>query len=229
MHVIDLPEWAVGRGKAMNDFPSIDPARTTLLVVDMQNAFMLPGMPVTNGPTAEIVPNINRLIAAARDAGVLVSWSRQTHVDEGPGRLAEWQRREDGLMAAAAVAFRTGTLGHQIHADLDVRNDDLVFDKYRFSCFYNAAIDYEATLRARDIDTVIITGTLTNCCCETTARDAVMRGFKNFFLSDATGALTDAEHNAALLNVRILSSEVIDTDAMVAIIRESIPAAVAAE
>lgn len=229
MHIVDLPEWAVGRGKAMNDFPSIDPARTTLLVVDMQNAFMLPGMPIANEATADIIPNINRLIAAAREAGVLVSWSRQTHVDEGPGRLAEWQRREDGLMAASADSLRAGTLGHGIHANLDVRDGDLVFDKYRFSCFYNAAIDYEAELRARGIDTLIITGTVTNCCCETTARDAVMRGFKNFFLSDACAALTDAEHNAALLNVRIVSSEVIDTDSMIAIIRDSIPSAVAAE
>lgn len=222
MHHIDVPDWAIARGKAMNDFPDIGPARAAMLVVDMQNAFMLPGQPVANAPTAEIIPNINRLTGAAHDAGLPVCWSRHAHTDEGPGRLPDWQRREDGLMALAADALRVGSLGHRIHADLDVRAGDLVFDKYRFSCFYNAAIDLDAELKARGIDTLIVTGTVTNCCCETTARDAAMRGYKVFFLSDATAALTDAEHNAALLNVRIAFGEVLDTDAMTAIIRQSV-------
>lgn len=58
-------------------------------------------------------------------------------------------------------------------------------------------------LADRGIDTLVIAGTLTNCCCDSTAREGNMRGYRILFLADATATLTDAEHNAALLTIRL--------------------------
>ena len=67
---------------------------------------------------------------------------------------------------------------HRLDAGLNVQPGDLTADKTRFSAVIQGSIDLDATLRARGIDTVVIAGTLTNRCCESTARDAMMIGYK---------------------------------------------------
>ncbi|MBT2324801.1 cysteine hydrolase [Variovorax paradoxus] len=75
---------------------------------------------------------------------------------------------------------------------------DLTIDKYRFSAFTPGSSNALELLKERGIDTVLISGTLTDCCCGATARDAQQLGFRAIFLSDANAALSDAEHNAAV-------------------------------
>ena len=87
-----------------------------------------------------------------------------------------------------------------------------------FSGLIPGTCDMDAQLKARGIDTLIITGTLTNCCCETTAREANMAGYKVIVVADATAAVTDAEHNAALLNLRLNFADVKRTKAVLAMI-----------
>lgn len=87
MHNIDIPRWGldrvVKRRGAEHVFTDLDPARTALIVIDMQNAFMLPEVAFVEIKTApEIVPNINRLPAAMRAAGGTVVWIVTTHTDE---------------------------------------------------------------------------------------------------------------------------------------------------
>ena len=67
-------------------------------------------------------------------------------------------------------------------------------------------------LQERGIDTLIITGTLTNCCCESTARDAMQMNYKIIFVADANAALTDAAHNATLDNMLMLFADVMTTE-----------------
>ncbi|MFX8988223.1 cysteine hydrolase, partial [Acinetobacter baumannii] len=71
--------------------------------------------------------------------------------------------------------------------------------------------DLHQILRDRQIDTLIVTGTLTNCCCESTARDAMQLNYKVIFVSDANAALSDAEHNATLNNMAALFADVMST------------------
>jgi nicotinamidase-related amidase len=114
-----------------------------------------------------------------------------------------------------------GTRSHAIHAAMDVRDSDIVVDKYRYSAFMCPAGRLKSVLGEMDVDTLVIAGTLTNCCCESTARDGNMMGYKIVFLGDATSANTDEEHNAALLNIRLLFGDVRSTADLAAMIAPS--------
>jgi ureidoacrylate peracid hydrolase len=91
----------------------------------------------------------------------------------------------------------------------------MVVQKYRFSAFLPDSSDLPVRLRAGDYDTVLITGTLTNVCCESSARDAMMMNFHTVMVSDGNAALTDEEHNASLLNFYVTFGDVVDTDFLV--------------
>ena len=101
--------------------------------------------------------------------------------------------------------------------------------KRRFSAFIAGSSDLEARLRAGGYDTVIVTGTVTNICCESTARDAMMLNFRTLMVSDANAANSDAEHNATLVNVYQHFGDVMDTDTLVACLVRNAKAALAAE
>ena len=101
---------------------------------------------------------------------------------------------------------------------VEVQPGDLVIDKVRYSAFLPISSTLDADLKARGIDTVIITGTVTNVCCESSARDAHMLNYKVFFVSDANAAGTDAEHNATLAVMGLLFADVRRTEELLPLI-----------
>ena len=105
-----------------------------------------------------------------------------------------------------------GTLGHQLWAGLEVKPEDEKLQKRRFSAFIQGSSDLEARLRAGGYDTVLITGTVTNVCCESTARDAMMLNFRTIMVSDGNAAANDEEHNASLIAFYLTFGDVMDTD-----------------
>jgi nicotinamidase-related amidase len=216
MHQIDLPDWVIERGKLMNHFPSIEPQRTAVLVVDLQNWFMAQGQAMANPNARDIVPNVNRITAALRQAGASIIWLRHSATTTGPRAMAPWQMEENALVALSITALSPGAEAHALYPELTVAPEDLIIDKYRYSCFAENSSDIKAELVSRGIDTLIITGTLTNVCCECSARDGAMLGYKILFMADATAALTDAEHNATLMNLRVGFADVMATDALLA-------------
>ena len=208
MHTVNVPLWAIKRGKSLNDFPLIEPLNTALVVVDLQNAFVIKGQPISNPHALGIVPLVNSLATKLRSAGGTVVWTRHTFTDLPPLALPAWQIIKGSRVWASLAAMTVGTFSHALHANLDVLPQDLIIDKYRYSAFIHNSSDLDLKLRAKGIDTLIITGTVTNCCCESTARDGNMLGYKILFTSDATAALTDEEHNAALLNISTLFGQI---------------------
>ncbi len=204
MHLVDLPQWAVVRGEGLNAFPTLDPARTALVNIDMQNAFVGEGHVFGNLHARDIVEPVNRLTRALRRAGAAVIWTRQTYSAIAPFAPPAWQYDlEVPKVRRAAEALQAGAEGHRLYPAMEVALGDIFLDKYRYgalSCPSGALARTLAGLRA---EMVVITGTLTNCCCESTAREANMAGYKVILVSDATAAVTDLEHNAALLNLRI--------------------------
>ena len=108
-----------------------------------------------------------------------------------------------------------GSKGHELWAGLDVRAEDEIVRKYRFSAFMPGTCDLPYRLRSRGFDTVLVTGTVTNVCCESSARDAMMINFKTIMVSDANAARTDAEHNATLANFYVTFGDVMDTDFLI--------------
>jgi len=194
-----------------------DPRKTALVVVDMQNAFMMPGVAHALCEMApSIVPNINRLAAALREAGGTVAWIRTTATQDC---LTSWSQYYEHLTPAQQQkrieALADGSPGHQFWPQLDIASGDLVVTKLRYSAFIQGASDLEMQLRARDIDTVLITGTVTNVCCESTARDAMMRNFRTIMVSDGNAANTDAEHANSLIAFYLSFGDVETADAIV--------------
>ena len=204
-----MPGWARTRGAALNDFAALTPGRTALVNIDMQNVFLAEDQVFGNAHARVIVPHVNALSQAMRGAGAPVIWTRQTHTFEAPYAPADWQYDEAKPSVAEAVAaLRAGTVGHALHPAVAALPTDLVVDKYRYGAFSCPACALPMTLERLGVETLVVTGTLTNVCVESTAREANMAGYKVIVVADATAAVTDAEHNAALLNLRLNFADV---------------------
>ncbi len=224
MHKIDIPQHILARAMRMRGrdhiFERIDPARTAHLVVDLQNGFMAEGAPHEVATAREIVPNVNRICAALRDAGGTNVFLRVTH-DEAEAQ--PWTTRYTEYLsadrrAAHKAAFTRGAQYWQLWPLLEVQPSDLIVEKTRFSAFVPGTCGLHETLQARGVDTLIVTGTLTNVCCESTARDAMQRNYRVIFVADGNAALTDAEHNATLCNMATLFADVMTTEHVLAVI-----------
>lgn len=204
-----------GRAHVYEDF---DPRRTAFVVVDMQNGFMMPGVAHVLCPMAmEIVPNINRIAAAMRRAGGTVVWVISTF---GEASLKNWPvLHEMAGPERTAVRIATldeGSIGHRLWDGLETRHEDLTVVKTKYSAFIPTSCHLDAILRERGIDTVMIAGTVTNVCCESSARDAMMQNFRTVMVTDANAAMTDAEHNASLVAFYLSFGDILSTEAIVA-------------
>ena len=221
MHKIAIPQATIDRVLARRDklhvFDDIDPARTAHIVVDLQNGFMAPGAPAEIPAARDIVPNVNRISAALRTAGGLVVYIQNTIDANAKETWSNWFTHMSGgrRQQAMDAAFAEGSEGHAIWAGLEVLPGDLKVKKTRFGALVPGASDLHSVLQARNIDTVIITGTATNVCCESTARDAMMMNYKVIFVSDGTATWNDEEHNATLGIMLAQFADVMSTDEVV--------------
>ena len=156
------------------DFPVI-PSRMALVNVDLQKCFV--DGPLAPANALVVVERVNRLAAACRLAGILVVHTSHVFRPDGSnsGVLREiapevfdnrWLDKGQPLAA--------------LHPALHVDPRDILLEKPRFGAFYHT--DLELVLRGRGVDTIIISGIATNICCETTAREAMVRDFRVFFL-----------------------------------------------
>jgi ureidoacrylate peracid hydrolase len=185
----------------LHPFDVIDPRKTALLVVDMQNYFVKQGHQSEIPAAREIVPNINRLAAELRRRGGHVVWIRNGTTDTRDN----WSNYHDYLQTPERAqrrydAMDIGADGYEYWHLNDIRPDDAQITKKRYSAFIQGSSNVERHLRDRGIDTVLVTGTATNVCCESTARDAMMLNFKVIMVADGLATHTDAEHNATLSN-----------------------------
>jgi ureidoacrylate peracid hydrolase len=94
--------------------------------------------------------------------------------------------------------------------------------KTRFSAFIQGSSPIDELLRQLGVDTIVVAGTLTNRCCESSARDAMMLGYKVVFVEDANAAVSDEEHVAALINVATAFGDVRTTDAATGLFNSSV-------
>jgi ureidoacrylate peracid hydrolase len=233
MHKIEIAPEVLARVRQRRDglhmFHELAGPSTAHVVVDLQNGFMLPGQVAEIATAREIVPNVNRISATVRSAGGLVVYVQNTF---DPAAVAAWTTFFDFFCtptrrARMIQAFTPGDIGHEVYAGLEVLPGDLKVQKRRYGAFVPGSSDLHAILQARGIDTIIVTGTATNVCCESTARDAMMMDYKVLFVSDGNATHTDAEHNATLGAMLNCFADVVSTDEAVALLRP--PTAVAAE
>lgn len=195
----------------MNTTFEIAPAKAALLIIDLQNFFMAEGMPAEIPGARDIVGRVNTLAAAARAHALPVIWMKMTFGPHDTGWTAFDRMRTERQNEARKTMLRAGHPGHDIYPELDVHADDVILEKTRFSAFTRGSSNLEEVLVSRGIDTVIVTGTATNQCCEATARDAMMLNYRVVFIADATAAMDHASHQATLANVEKFVGDVVDT------------------
>lgn len=227
MHSISIPQQIVdqvvhARGRE-HVFAEFDPAKAALLVVDMQNGFMMDGIGHSVCPVArEIVPNINRLAESVRSSGGVVVWIQNAATEQ---TLQSWSIRVemDGPQRTLKrlESMTPGSKGYELWASLASQPGDLFVQKTRFSAFIQGSSNLEAELRARGIDTVIVTGTVTNICCESTARDAMMRNFRTIMVTDGNAAMSDELHNASLIAFYVRFGDIMSTDHLIGVLNRN--------
>jgi ureidoacrylate peracid hydrolase len=218
-----IAERVLERRGTPHNFADLDPRRTALVVIDLQHAFMNDAIDFGAVPAArDIVPAVNRLAAAVRASGGAVFWIKMTHDERC---LADWsvayELSTPRLREQRIAALSEGTLGHELWPELEVRLEDEIVKKYRYSAFLPGTSELPERLRARGFDTVLITGTVTNVCCESSARDANMLNFRTIMVSDGNAARTQEEHDAALAAFYNVFGDVMDTDMIVASLERS--------
>ncbi|MCX8174179.1 MAG: isochorismatase family protein [Thermoplasmata archaeon] len=171
------------RGRKENKSQPINLENAMLLVIDMQKYFT---HPVSHAfvPSSEIViRNINKLIE-----GLEVRFIAYTkHIDERNSRMLRW--------------WGKGLFGDNPLSEIDARIKVAgpVLTKSTYSAFYRTELEH--LLEKHRIEKVVVTGLLTNLCCETTAREAFVQGYEVFFVVDATATYNEQLHLATLLNL----------------------------
>lgn len=167
----------------------IEKEKAALLIIDMQNYFVHPKGASYLGD--DIISNVKRLAEAFRKAKVPVIFTQHGHEEDGSdlGMLGEWWG--DGIVK--------GSWDHEIMDEISPGVDDHIVRKNRYSAFANT--DLESILSGKGVKDVIISGVLTNMCCETTAREAFVRDHRVFFLADGTMTSNEEMHLSTLRNM----------------------------
>lgn len=204
MHTLHIDPWFVDKAKQsrdgrLNAYETLEARKTALVVVDMQNYFVADGMPSCSPEARTIVPNINRLAKAMRTAGGTVIWIQTEARIADP---QDWANRQEAMSAASwarrqKLLARSGE-GFPLYPACEVLREDKIAIKYRYSAFIPYPSELDNLLRPHGIDTLLITGVATSTCCDSTARDAAMWGYRTIMVSDGNADQTDALHNHAL-------------------------------
>ena len=221
MHKFDMPTEYIDRVVQRQGRPhtceTFDGPKTALVVIDMQIYFMEEGQLGAAPVAQEVVPNINRLAQAVREAGGIVVWVQNL---AGIETLKSWsvahERFTDDKRALRVDSMQRDSRAFQLWPTLDVREDDQRVVKRRYSAFIQGSSDIENVLGDNDIETIIVTGVATNVCCESTARDAMMLNYRSLMVSDGCATNTDGEHAASLGNFYLYFGDVQATDELIA-------------
>ena len=168
----------------------VDPARTALIVVDMQNDFVKEGGSLVVPDAEGTIPVIRGLLESARGSGMKVVFTQDTHTEGDP----EW-----GIWPEHV---REGSWGWRIVDELAPREDELVIQKVRYDAFYGTHLDH--FLRLWDVKTLIICGTVASICVHYTAASAALRWYGVVIPRDATSALDPFDLEASLRQTTFL-------------------------
>jgi nicotinamidase-related amidase len=188
---VEVPEYEV------HDEVRLDPAKTALVVVDMQNDFVKEGGTLLVPDAEGTIPNIKSLLGLARESRMKVVFTQDTHTDGDP----EWEIWPEHA--------REGTWGWQIVDELSPKEDETVIRKVRYDAFYATHLDH--FLRLWGVDTLLICGTVANICVHYTAASAALRWYDVVIPKDATSALDPFDLEASLRQTSFLFSGRITT------------------
>lgn len=190
-------------------YQTIQVISTALVVIDMI-PFFVNENPYCRG----IVPNIARLGSVLRAAGGTVVWI----IPEADIAPARREFLGDAVADMYSRASGSGSPGARIWHEFDVQPGDLIVEKSSFSAFFPGHSPLHSMLQTKSIDTVLITGTVTNVCCESSARDASELGYRVIMVADANAGISDQSHNATLQTIYRSFGDVRPTDEVIGLI-----------
>lgn len=221
---MQFPQWIVDRvltrQGVLHPYDEFDATRTAFVVIDMQNYYTQPGYLGECAAARDTIPAINRLAAALRDAGGLVVWVR-TSADEA----AEfWSHHHRYMLTPQRSARRLRELnsshpGYELASALQVDESDAQVIKRCYSALSPGSSRLDEVLRSHQIENVLIGGTATNACCESTGRDAMMMDYRSIMVEDALSSFTEIEHINALHNWILFFGDVLSTDEVISRLR----------
>ena len=186
--------------------------RPALLIVDVVTAYLDPASPLYAGVEDALAVN-ERLLAAARTAEIPVVF---TNVIYQPGGA------DGGLFYRKVPALRVFDRGSPLGAfppSLQPRDDETIVTKQYASAFFGTSL--ASTLRARGVDTVLITGFSTSGCVRATALDALQNAFVPLVIADACGDRHAAPHGANLYDLGAKYAEIVSEADALSLMRAS--------
>jgi nicotinamidase-related amidase len=181
---VEVPDYTV------HDEISVDPAKTALIVVDMQNDFVKEGGTLRVPDAEATIPRIQHVLALARSSGMRIVFSQDTHREGDP----EWEIWPEHA--------REGTWGWQIVDELAPLDGETVICKLRYDAFFGTPLDH--LLRLWGVDTLILCGTVANICVHYTAASAALRWYGVIIAQDATSALDEFDMESSLRQTAFL-------------------------
>ncbi|MBX6319024.1 isochorismatase family cysteine hydrolase [Pigmentiphaga sp.] len=195
----EILDRVIARRGRLHAYETIDAAKTALVIIDLQNYFMKPEYPSSVPAAREIVPKVNEAARVVRSHGGTVVWISTSSA----GAEIFWSVKHKYLLTPAQergrkAGLKPGNDGFDLWSELDIAEQDLKVTKRTYSALIHGSSPLESELRGRGIDTVLIGGTVTDVCCESTGRDAMMLNFKTIMLADALAAKQQSAHIAAL-------------------------------
>ncbi|HVO14269.1 MAG TPA: cysteine hydrolase [Alphaproteobacteria bacterium] len=226
MHRVEIRKEIVDRVLARRGryhlFDRLDPAKTAVVIIDMQSTFCEPGAPAEVPASRGIIDNINRFNDELRRLGARVIWVNHANVHSDA--QSDWSQFFDRFVAddvrqKTIESLSPEAIGQKVWRELTVDPRDLHVMKNRYSALIPGASQLERVLRSFGIENLLIAGTKTNVCCESTARDAMMLDFNVVMVSDCLAALSDDEHRAALETFIQQFGDVMSSDEVLAALR----------
>lgn len=214
---MEFPQWVVDRVIArqgvLHPYAWFDASKTAFVVIDLQNYFTQPGYQGECAASRVTFGAVNRLAKALREAGGSVIWI-QTSSD---GAEEFWSHHHAHMLTPERSARRlkelsSGHEGFAIAAGLQVQPEDARVVKRCYSALTPGSSPLQEELKARGINTLLIGGTVTNVCCESTARDAMAMNYVTVMVEDALSAVTPAEHEHSLQQWMLFFGDVLRAD-----------------
>lgn len=169
----------------------LSPTKSALIIVDMQNDFVHPDGKLFSANSRNIIQPIHSLLNKARQSGVKVIFTQDTHFQNDPVEFPIWGEH-----------VIKGSWGWQIIDELKPEEDDIIIEKLRYDAFFGTPLEH--ILRILKIDQLVIVGTVANICVLHTVSSAVLCNFKVSVPIDAISALNEFDYSLTLRQMDFL-------------------------
>lgn len=164
---------------------AVNPKHAALLVIEMQKVFQTDLGIISD----KQIKNIQNIIEVSEKSGIKVIYVRHNDSSDVSKPMVDWWGGDK---------IEYGSLAWEMIDGFDITGKTVI-DKNQYSAFFKT--DLDDILKQNKIEDIIITGVMTNCCCEMSARDAFMRGYKVFFINDSTATINEDLHLSTLKNL----------------------------